>query len=462
MNQRCLLILILAAGKLFAAPMAPRDWVNLPDDQNEPTLSHTDESPTSELESGVDRIFNAQSKALGHISIPENRISLLGDPKTRPSDWMPWHLHYVTTDLAVSVQGLIGALVIRGTPFLQAYWMKQGTAPVPPTMSPHESTSRTQIASSSSPVAVIEAEAGNMAFVDQLEPAIKAVMASGKVKNEGLLRKELRRVAEEFQKLVDGLDATANGGWWVSAFRLDLEVDVSGHVGPSPFVVGGDLRVRLDWRRIQKDTAQHRAPPPPNQIRWLESFRKFVIAREEDLAELSDAMTQEGYEPYSFRMAIGMTAHGDFGAVRGMAGVMGHLFFMRDNTRPPIYPTTPKILSKKLPEMDPTKDFVMIERNPSWKHLAYAKLTGIKHEVQIENGVKTAVYRTPRERFRKGLRKVAKIGKFFSKIGAKPHQEGWKVYELRMGFELSIGAEFGIAGVAVTPTVEALYWNKNF
>jgi len=117
----------IGAGTARASAV-PQDWVVLPEDA--PVLGATaasvrpkrGEEPSDEQ---VGRILTMNGEALDGLKAAPAALATRGD---RPKDWTPWHLEYFTTDLAVTAQGLIGVLTIKGTPSVQAFWRRQGYA----------------------------------------------------------------------------------------------------------------------------------------------------------------------------------------------------------------------------------------------------------------------------------------------------------------------------------------------
>src|SRR3990167_412076 len=111
------------------ASAVPQDWVVLPEDAGTTGMMTVarDEKPSDEE---VGRIPSMNGEAIDGLKVTPAALASHGD---RPKDWTPWHLEYFTTDLAVTVQGLIGVLTIKGTPSVQAFWRRQGQKPPLPT-----------------------------------------------------------------------------------------------------------------------------------------------------------------------------------------------------------------------------------------------------------------------------------------------------------------------------------------
>ena len=256
---------------MLSSPQLPHDWYQLPEDVSSPERlsikEDTSEDP-GKLAPVIEKIFDTTGKSVDRAIPPQQT---------------PWHLEYFTTDLSVTAQGLLGLLTLKGTPAIQAFWRHQAAPPA-------------QSLDTSYDGMVTQFQAGD----NPVEPLIQAVLATGKFKKPGLLRRHLQDAATQFQAFVEVLEHSSGSSWWVSGFRVDLLVDASGTLLPVGTTVGGDLRLRFEWKRSLTMYPVSRSVSP-DQV----SLRQFVSSMEHSLEDVSaEASDPKGFEAYTFRVGI--------------------------------------------------------------------------------------------------------------------------------------------------------------
>jgi hypothetical protein len=71
---------------------------------------------------------------------------------------------------------------------------------------------------------------------------------------------------------------------------------------------------------------------------------------------------------------------------------------------------------------------------------------------------KRALFKTPRERFRRGLERSLRVGAFFCERAARrPADARWQIAQLRTVNAMSFGGGFGVVTVGVTPSVTMIF-----
>lgn len=419
------------------AQSLPSTWVGAPEDR-EASVGLLQSGDPEQGGRALEGLFEAQSRAAEDIP---------------PADLTRWHLDFFTTDLAVSAQGLFGALTLKGTPSVQAFWAKATPPPARPTpleFSGEPEAAAIEIAPDTSP-ADIEA---------RIEPAVRATLASGKVKakHEGILRQSLRAFARQFQMLVREIDQNSPGRWWVSGFRADLTVDAGGRiVTPSspPILVGAEVRLRFDWKRIRRQVPVPvpTEPTAPADRDLARKLRSFVVALEEDLELFVDGSEQNSsFRATTFRVGVGLSVRGDFGIVKGGVAALGHLNFTRDPNRAPA-PVRPE---------SEREEILVIEREAPAPHLDFARARGLPFGVFSRDGHTDAVYRIERRIFRAGLRKAGRIGSFFTHHASRAKLGSWKIRVMKLGFDASIAGDLGLVSIAGLASTEATFRNQAF
>jgi len=433
----------------------PSDWYRLPED--EPALSqslHRAEPETTTLPQTLEKIYSVTAQSMDQL--PHALRPTRPSPPSRPQDWVPWHLESFTTDLTVTGQGLLGILTIRGTPTVQVFWRKQGSL--------RPSTPRGTSEPTGVPLIQLNEETTEEQIHDQIEPAIQAVTATGKVRNTSTLRKSLQATAQQFQAILAAVDQNRKSAWWLSGFRFDFGVEASGDIAPI-FTAGGDLRLRFEWKRLNRSVPVPRGSVKlnPTFLKMRSSFNELVVFMESNLEGMSKTYLGEaGFIPYAFRVGIGLTAGGNIGLARGAGSVVGHLNFSKDIQRPMIH--RPYLITAAAPVNAPSS-VRMVEQNPTESHLDFADVSHIPNRVVfLRSGrpEKQAIYQIQSERFQKGLVKAFKIASSFAKPASKLTSSKWKVYEMRTGFELSIAGDVGLVNLNGVAVVEASLYNERF
>ncbi len=394
-------------------------------------------------------------------------MTKMASNEMKPKDWVPWRAEYFMTDLSLTGSGFIGALVLKGTSTVRAYWRKQG-----PKIGGASAVHTEE--ENSEPIVIVNELSTSKEMVQQLEPAIQAAIRTGKIKDTPVLRKNLLQTAREFQTIAVGIPSF-NGSlpWWVSRFRLDFTVDAAGRVEPVG-MVGGEVRFRFEWHRLKKvkSTSKRASLILSEKEKALRSsLKEFIVATAYDLHEVFENHSQFGFKAHQMRMGIGISVKGNIGIVKGSAGVVGQIYFNRNVERPHLYPIRKQILSLKEEEVPP---LLIIERHPAPEHLILASNLGLPMEVystkkraidssdENQEGFEEAVYRLERKKFRKGLKKAAKIGAFFAKRAAEVKTKNWKIYELRTAFDASISGGLDLVTLVGSATAQISMFNENF
>jgi len=446
----------------MGAGALPKDWYRLPEEDslNELKSLAADAKTEKDLSLLMEKILKSNQNALEKLPL-NHEIPLETDSlqtfALKPTDWTPWHLEYLTTDLAITLQGLVGILTIRATPSMQTYWRRQG--PRPTVQLDQMNTVNLMDPSNSEDI------------THQIEPVIQAAIASGQVKDPETLRENLRNTAKELENMIQSLDTQPHSEWWPSRFRFDFLVSAQGHI-IAPVYAGGELRFRFEWKRIQRKVPQalHTTENPSGLSQFKISLEQFVETMENALADASaDSPAAQGFEASQFRVGLGVTAGGNIGLAAGSTQVLGHLYFSRDAKKPVVYPIPdlPKIKKR-------TRPILIIEDHPAPSHLAFARRMGLAHHAPSQNwgtrrnpgtqghSGEQVVYEVGPEKMAEGLRKALKMGSFFAKQGATANQGQWKVYMMNVYFDLSITGNFVVAAAGGLASTGISFYNQNF
>lgn len=424
------------------------------------------------LEKTVDTIFQANNEALEDGDAEAQTflapMALQEPPKNKPKDWVPWRAEYFMTDLSLTASGALGVLALRGQATVRAFWRRQGpeTKKSPTKNEPKDLSGLVagndgdKPSDDQEPIVHITAMSSPTDLLNQIEPAIRAAVATGKLKDTLDLRKNLLIAAREFQAVASAIPTdSSDHPWWVSRFRLDLMIDAAGRVEPVG-MVGGEARFRFEWHRIQckGPCPTHNTPLTVEQQNLKSQLKAFIQATATDIEHAFADHADFGFKAHQIRMGIGITAKGNIGVVKGAAGIVGQIYFTRDVKRPVVRPRTADLVVTEEP-------LYIIEKQPSVEHLNWATKNGVTFDTAVSPmglGFEEAVYKVDRQVFRKGLKKAAKIGRFFARRAASVRPGAWKIYELRTAFDTSIGGALDMVTLAGTTTAQISMFNENF
>ncbi len=372
----------------------------LPEDWHGANASPTE--PTPELEAHVDRLLDTLAASIDDTD--EADAKSLSD----------WRLSTILTDLTVSAQGTLGFL-LKGSPSVTLYWRR-----VKPQAEPTKADLET---SESLPLD------SSPECLQALEAKIQDAASEGRVLDSSRAFGEARAQLEKFSAIARELESIPQlAQWWPSRLRLDLSIDASGTVYTG-ITAGGDLRLRFEWYRLM--------PKPAKDVGHAVASGILSVARavgsqldrlDKDLEDL------HGFKATQFRVGFGVTGEGSIAVVKGGARLAGHVYFSR-NIQKPTWPV------KVEPEGSLT---VEPDALPLW--LPDAKADGQLVEI-------------PAERFARGLRQSLVMSKFFAKRAQKHRSAKWRVHELKMGLDLSVGGSLGLVEVSGVAATEFVFTN---
>ncbi len=88
----------------------------------------------------------------------------------------------------------------------------------------------------------------------QIEPLYQSLVKTGKIEDKEALKENLKNLGETFSGLAEVLITESPSKWWISGLRFDFLASAKGTILPAFATIGGDLRFRLEWKRIQAVT----------------------------------------------------------------------------------------------------------------------------------------------------------------------------------------------------------------
>jgi hypothetical protein len=417
-----------APTKNTEKPPVPTNWVIGSENESE---TETVRAVTDGTEGDDDQLSDAEAPTLADttqelFNTQASSLNALPTPAKAP-----WRLSAVMTDLTISASGWLGFLVQKGSPAVTTIWRKQYSGSPPAVSSP-----AALVADETIPAADLQVgpESTPGDIERDLEPSVQALLATGTIKGETNLRRNLLAAAQDFQNTTILLASVKpKGQWWVSRFRLDFVVDVSGNVTPA-VGIGAEARVRFEWHRLRPKASP--APTPKTLVAFsrtpglAENLVGFAGNLADDLSEIADgsAVSAKGFRAYTYRVGLGISAKGNVGVAKAAGTLTGHLYFSRDVTKPVVHP--------KPSEGGATMNLISD--------------AGPQNVIPID-----------RQAFRRGLRKALRIGRFFARHADKARGK-WKIHELRTAFDLSFGGKTGVVTVGGVAATEISFYNLKF
>lgn len=454
-NQFCMsLLALLFVGSTgcsqksgsFTDARVPEDWYHLPEvsrQEPQPVLP----APEVRAERAVQSLFQVYTDALDQVegkgiagvasgSAPLS-VPFVVSPSEPGSEngIVPWHLEGMIANFGISLDGIVGTMGLGGSAAIKGVWRKVAPESQSAAVAP-KAESKVSKGGGEKIFVVDGSEGANPR--KQLEPAINAALASGKVKDAGKFRQGVMKIGEQFSEMTRTLESIHFAdGWSAEALRLEVTVDASGMVTPG-ISVGGTLYLRLDWLRPEADMEHAESKPqsvPASELgRNLSGFTQAMAQEIQAASEEAEDFHASGFELEEVRIGIGVTAGGEIGVAQTSASVMGSITFEKEGEeeKPEGGSSSPSADSIALigSEADPEK-------------ASYAARNG----VEIESFWDGIVYRVKRSNFRRGLVRAIGMGEFFARNASHVESERWKVSEIEAEFQMSVGGTLGVVTV---------------
>ncbi|MEO5968369.1 MAG: hypothetical protein ABIQ95_00455, partial [Bdellovibrionia bacterium] len=366
---------------------------------------------------------------------------------------------------------------IKATPSFLAFWRRQGAlvgpAPTSPQKSPlpqdpgadHplqlESTARLE-SKNEIPTLEVSEQTTSDDIDRSVEPVIKAAESSGRIKDSHAFRQNLRRATKDLEGMLQTLESHPHSEWWPSRFRFDFTVDAQGNVLPT-VSTAAEVRLRFDWKFIRRKVTPSKATALHSNglAKFKLGLQEFVDSMEQILADASiESPIAHGFVPYQFRVGLGVFAGGRIGMVRGTTSGIGHLYFMREVSKPIVRPR-----GSNIENSNPDQPILIIEEEPAQSHLDFAQQMNLPFTtstITLNNSARQVAYQVGRDKILKGVKKAMKIGGFFAKQGAKANHGKWKIHTFYVAFDLSVGGNFGVVTAGGLAATQVYFYNKNF
>lgn len=453
MNRKSILMSTLALN-LVCANMAmaamgyvPKSWIS--NSFDDPYFSQ-DITKANAVEVKDPEEDENSNKMIGltksYQTILETNELLLEEIKSAPSK--KWQVTSVLTKLGIEQSGLIGLLGVKGESFASLIWKPrrflQANKSILATDAPHEGTERENEMDTIEINDTMTPEELEM----EINPVAEAAIATGKVKNKEILKKNLMEKALEVQKMVGSLDEKpAHLGWWLYKFQLEIKITAEGKI--IPVDVGVTTRMRFQWTKIERNK---KSEGGNKEFRIPSPMHKFVTNMATDLAAYDTMDFKDTNYDFSYvKFGIGIGVKGSIFVAKTQVNTVGSIFFRRD---PPTNKDNNNLLAaSSILENDGD---VLVEEVLSPTNADYAK----KHDLEVKGDAgalpavdkslfpsryTSGIFRIQRRYFRKGLARSARIAKFFMRQAARRNPRGWYVDAIELEFELYLSGKLGLA-----------------
>ncbi|MBF0206412.1 MAG: hypothetical protein HQK53_05945 [Oligoflexia bacterium] len=498
-------ILSESDGDNIATGFIPDEWRVLPEEE---ALKGEKYFPNKTLSLSRDKSLPKLGRHYDHIlSINETVVSGL---KTEQHGM---HLSNLRLDLGVSASGMLGIVAASGQPFVEMYWRRCGggvpknTNLAKNAMSEYfdeseysdksENSYRSEEERNLVPsenTLRINKDMSSSELDAQVEPVVKMAIASGKIRNSQQLRKNIRQVVKLFHSSVSTLDSPESEKyqWWPATFRLDFEIEASGTIVliPVKVAVGGKMRFRVEWVRLQKNTMPKdngMMVAAMNKISTndhtsinphLLSFVKSVSSALDTLPETAttsssttSSTSRTNSEKKEFKLdrisvGVGFSVTGKVFLAKLKAGATGYLYFKKGKVKSSAkYKDNTEHMSDEL--------WIQADGDPATVKFAKGRDVLVEHDLVLSNGVPVdekslmksgssdkaivrTYYKVPLDRFRSGLLRAESISRFFTNR-SQGSCGRWELYDVRPGFKASLTGTLAVVDLTSSASIQFFY-----
>lgn len=409
-------------------------WYWMPEDGPMPAMPESSNEKLGRLLSALDKVH-------------ENSALKLDKKEKR------WGLKTIRTNLALGLSGSIGVKTWGGTKTLQLLWERKP-----------EKKIEGEKPNASLPTLTLDETSDAEDVYNQSSAIARALTESGRVQNYTGVRDQLYRKGAEILDLSKSLSRHPFHKFFVHTIRTDLVVSGSGQVSSFLLKVGGEIRIRLEFVRIYKDD-----DPVEGLFDKFKHWRisrkgeKFDIFTKNLLGHLDDLEIENLDHPSFFlkelRFGISFSAGGDVGVAK-LSGGPGFFIFLRKK-------------KEYLPNHGPLEfdnevaPLNLLVDEVEEKHFQYARENNIPFQVQggdKDDSLSQVIFRLHKRKTKKGLKKAVKFGNFFlgffeNKIS---NIKKWGLYQVRPGYEFSIGGVSGPVTLRGRQSMEMIFQNKAY
>ncbi len=361
-----------------------------------------------------------------------------------------WHLAGFQTSLGVGFSGNIGILSFGGTKIIEIDWAKK------------KQDKKEEDLESSLPVVTINETHTKKDLNRALDPIVRQLVETGRIKDEKEFRKNLSVVSDDFYAYTKGLStARSNYVWRAGKIRLDLNFSPSGQIATAgPLIrLGVDIRLRLEFIRIMPEAQSAdkamadlntRERKIARETRNLLDSLSFEVTKAYDELEKRYDMDAFGMSFKIIEVGLGMSVEGSVGVAKLKGSVVPSVFFDRHKRSS----STPVAHDKAAD--NETINFLVDSSDA------------------VDKGLKDSIFKLKRKRIRKGMKKAMKFAyKFARKMhrkasrrqermakGKRVKMTKWIVKKIRSQYKFEVGGSIGPVKLKALPHLSLFWVNK--
>lgn len=271
-----LIACLILYGSVSQAIQVPASWY----DASAKASSEGEREVEAQFEKEMGRVLKLHTSTLADVSEERARDS-------------KWSLKHFALQFGLTHEGRLGILPFNGTSAAEVILTK--------------GTEKKKTVSEESGLSVdlsdVSLSSNHLSGNQQLNKIMKAVLATGKVKDAAKLRTEVQKTVAEIRRMQHLLVEDPSSSWTVKRLYLDRGITASGYVVPG-FATGVEVRLRLSWTPIKSADVSRK----PGDELIGSAFRKLIHALGEDL----EATVQQNPLPHfqfsSYKFGIGLSA----------------------------------------------------------------------------------------------------------------------------------------------------------
>jgi hypothetical protein len=421
----------------------PKSWYTLPEDAG--PEDQMDEAAywdnrnlllRPKQEAAIDRLFRVNSKA---FDLMESRLT---DSSLSHREEKKWYLAACILDVTLSLSGTMGMMMAKGDASAAIYWRKvQDSLDSQPVVGGAEESEADASFATTDTRDEVETK---------LEPIIRMVMASGEVKDEAALRRNLIGSILDYHLIMQNLHFDAAKKWEVSRLRLDFSIDISGKVSPA-VTIGGGIKLRFEWEPRPATIRMAHASPKNDQTRKIgDNLKKLVETMAKELDQVPLDAQASGFTLNQLKFGLGLFAEGKMGVVKLGGSVFGYLYL---NKKSDVDESAPILTNNESDHEIPIIDYTGNTQYETW-----AQAHGVHFErfSNRDGEGHSTVYSIVGKKFRDGIERSVKIGNKIAERASK-HKNKWEVYQLKTEFALSISGGTSLFKLGGTGAIELVF-----
>ncbi|NRA46779.1 MAG: hypothetical protein HRU09_17670 [Oligoflexales bacterium] len=403
----------------------PKSWYDLEESPKQ-LGSVRWEKPSKDFDKEVDDIFEAQGDSYDALLQESN----YGNLKSLNG----WELSVIRSQLALTADGVLGVLALKGTVAAELRWFKKSYI--------KEMEANYDLLSTDAAHATLSMDMSDTEINNILAKIADKAAGTGRIRDRGLMLEGLQdRVNKTKQMLFSVPDTSV---FPFSLYRLRLEIIFGASGRALPFMTaGGDVRIRLDWDLVPSRNNIIASKPDSDLLAATnDSFDGLVTAFSQDMGVLVKR------EPFGskfrvkgFQIRIAQTAGGRVG-VANASGSLGCMLFFKKNRIS---------RAKSMHYFDETEgkahfNLIRFENQQSAEKEQDSYILSDDYMTKSYQS-SSSVTSIDRSKFRKGLEKAENIARYFIGRAKRVKNRNWELREIRTDYQLSLAGSVGMATI---------------